>query len=64
MHAGGPVTNDVLKCQLKPIDFNDYQVKFSDAERDRLASIFPDGVCDWTKPGVEQRKLAGVWQSF
>jgi hypothetical protein len=25
---------------------------------------FPDGVCDWSKPGVGQQKLAGTWLKF
>jgi hypothetical protein len=64
MIAGGPLTNDVLKCQLKPVDANDYRVAFTDAEKATLAAIFPAGVCDWTKPGVEQSKLNGVWQRY
>jgi hypothetical protein len=64
MVAGGPVTNDVLKCQLKPVDMNDYRVAFSDSEKARLAAIFAGGVCDWTKPGVEQIQLSATWQSF
>jgi hypothetical protein len=56
MIAGGPITNNVLKCQLKPIDPADYAVPFTDAERQRLRRTFPNGVCDWKKPGVEQQK--------
>jgi len=64
MVAGGPVTNDILKCQLKPVDFSDYRATISEEEKTRLNAIFPAGVCDWTKPGVEQRKLAGTWRSY
>jgi hypothetical protein len=64
MVAGGPVTNDVLKCQLKPVDFSDYTVEFTESEKARLTAIFPQGVCDWSKPGVEQRKPVGVWLSY
>jgi len=59
--AGGPAANNVLKCQLKPIDFSDYRVTFSDAEKARLAAIFPKGVCDYGKPGVEQQAPTGTW---
>jgi hypothetical protein len=52
--AGGPLSASKLKCQLKPIDPNDYAVAFSPAEMDRLHAIFPTGVCDWSKPGVNQ----------
>jgi hypothetical protein len=30
----------------------------------RLQNVFPNGVCDWSKPGVEQQPLAGTWQFF
>src|SRR5215510_10444783 len=32
MTAGGPVTNDVLKCQLKPLSRVDYNVAFTDEQ--------------------------------
>jgi hypothetical protein len=57
--------NSILKCQLKPIDFSDYKVTFSEAEKARLARIFPEGVCDWSKPGVEQQApTLGTWHVF
>ena len=61
--AGGPLTNDVLKCQLKSIDYNDYAVAFSPDEKARLQAIFPDGVCDWSKPGLHQQ-VNQTWLSF
>jgi hypothetical protein len=64
MVAGGPVTNDILKCQLKPVDFRDYSVEFTESEKARLTTIFPEGVCDWSKLGIEQRKLVGVWLAY
>ena len=33
--AGAPLTNDVMKCQLKPIDFADYKATFTDAQKAR-----------------------------
>jgi Tannase-like family of unknown function (DUF6351) len=62
--AGGPMSNDIIKCQLKPIDFSEYKVTFTADEQSRLQKIFPDGVCDWSKPGVEQQGLSGTWISF
>jgi hypothetical protein len=64
MVAGGPSSHDVLKCQLKPIDFSDYKVSFSDADKARLTKTFPTGVCDWSKPGVEQQTPIGTWLSY
>jgi len=52
--AGGPLAANIIKCQLKPIDMNDYAVSFTSAELTRLHNIFPNGVCDWSKPGVNQ----------
>ena len=62
--AGGPVSGDILKCQLRPIRRNDYGVTFSDAEIERLRAVFPKGVCDWSKPGVHQRDLKDVWLAY
>jgi hypothetical protein len=27
----------------------------------RLKVTFPDGVCDFTRPGVEQQQVMGTW---
>ena len=62
--AGMPLANNVAKCQLKPIDLADYGMPFTPAEIERLHRIFPSGVCDYRKPGVEQRPLKDVWLSF
>ena len=64
MVAGGPLANDIVKCQLKPIKFSDYTASFTASQRQQLRQIFPDGVCDWERPGVEQRPLRGLWLSF
>jgi len=61
--AGGPLSNDVFKCQLKPIDYGDYSVEFTDAERGRLEAIFDEGVCDWSRPGVHQA-VNQTWLSY
>jgi hypothetical protein len=64
MIASGPITNNVLKCQLKAIDPTDYAIRLTDAERQRLRAIFPNGVCDWKRPGVEQQKTVGTWLQY
>jgi len=64
MAAGGPLVDDIAKCQLKPLNPVDYQVFFTPTQWSRLTAAFPDGVCDWTKPGVGQEPLAGTWLSF
>ena len=54
IEAGGPVAADILKCQLKPVAFSDYKATFAEAEKKTMAAVFPAGVCDWSKPGVNQ----------
>jgi hypothetical protein len=54
--AGGPLAENILKCQLRPIDRSDYDpFGITDAQLARLRAIFPDGVCDFSKPGVGQQ---------
>jgi hypothetical protein len=62
--AGSPLAADVIKCQLKPVSASDYKVMFTADEMARLKQIFPGGVCDWSKPGVDQQPMAGTWQSL
>lgn len=62
--AGAPLTNDVLKCQLKPINYADYKATFIGEQKLRMAAIFPSGVCDFSKPGVEQVPLKGTYRRY
>jgi hypothetical protein len=62
--AGANVASDIIKCQLRPIDLADYPAAPTADQMSRLQNIFPNGVCDWTKPGVEQQPPAGTWQFF
>jgi len=62
--AGAPRSGDILKCQLKPLQVADYKVAFSASDWARLQAIFPHGVCDWSKPGVEQKSLKDSWLAF
>jgi hypothetical protein len=62
--AGSPIASDAIKCQLKNIDPADYKVTFTADETARLERMFPGGVCDWSKPGVGQQKLAGTWLRY
>ena len=64
MTAGGPNTNDVLKCQLKPLSRADYNVTFTDAQWARLQNAFPQGVCDYSKDGVGQQPPTAPWLDF
>jgi len=58
------VANNVLKCQLKPIDEADYRVTFTSVEQTQLAAIFAQGVCDYGKPGVGQKPFEDTWEFF
>ena len=62
--AGAPLANDVLKCTLKPVDPNDYSMILSAEQLRALRRTFPEGVCDWSKPGVGRVPLAGTWPVF
>ena len=53
--AGGPRTEDVLKCQLKAVNAADYGSRLSAPQLARLNAVFTGGVCDWSKPGVGQQ---------
>jgi hypothetical protein len=52
--ADEPKTDDVMKCQLKPLDRSDYPVTFTDAQWQEIEQAFPTGVCDYSKPGIGQ----------
>ena len=64
MVAGNPEANDIIKCQLKPVAASDYKVTFTAAQQTRLAQVFPQGVCDWTKPSVGYAPLEGTWLKY
>jgi hypothetical protein len=54
--AGGPLAENILKCQLKPFNMADYgDVTLTTDQVERLKKVFPDGVCDWSKAGVGQQ---------
>jgi hypothetical protein len=64
MVAGEPLANDVLKCQLKRIDTRDYNVRLTSAQEAQLRAIFPTGVCDYDRPGVEQEPTEDLFAFF
>jgi len=62
--AGEPLAQDVLKCKLKRVDARSYPRPLTASQLARLKSIFPQGVCDYSRPGVGQKPLAGTWLSY
>jgi hypothetical protein len=66
MVAGAPLSADVFKCQLRPLDIEDYHgtvPAITSAEFAALQETFPDGVCDYSKPGVGYEPSVG-WLSY
>jgi Tannase-like family of unknown function (DUF6351) len=57
LKAGMPLAHDNLKCVLKPIDPLDYAgavPPLTAADLAALPIVFPDGVCDYSRPGVDK----------
>ncbi|HKO29247.1 MAG TPA: DUF6351 family protein [Solirubrobacteraceae bacterium] len=64
MVAGESINTDQEKCQLKPLRASDYYpVTFSATEWATLQQIFPHGVCNFAKPGVDQAPTI-PWQTY
>jgi hypothetical protein len=63
MVAGMPMTDDIIKCQLKPVDRSDYTATLSDAQLAELQEIFAEGVCDWSKPAAHDVAKSMIWPS-
>ncbi len=61
--AGGPLADDVMQCQLKALDPGDYAAGFTADQWARLQQAFPTGVCDFSRPGVDQRPSVS-WLTF
>ncbi|MGZ8763967.1 MAG: DUF6351 family protein, partial [Acidimicrobiia bacterium] len=62
--AGAPMVNDILRCRRKEPVAADYDVSFTDAQWTRLRTVFPRGVCDWSRPGVGQVPMIGTWIDY
>jgi len=52
--AGGPLTEDILKCSLQPFSTRKYSRPLTEDQMNRLRLVFSTGVCDYTQPGVGQ----------
>lgn len=62
--AGAPPADDVFKCSLKPVDAKDYKGSLTAEQMNRIKTIFPQGVCDYSRPGIAQMKVAEGWHTF
>jgi hypothetical protein len=69
--AGEPVTGRTMQCSLKPVDVADYagysaaNPAWTGAQRAAdlaaIAAALPAGVCDWSKPGLQEQPPIGTW---
>nr|WP_256445183.1 DUF6351 family protein [Verticiella sp. GG226] len=62
--AGAPIAGDALKCRLQPLDPAAYPVAPTPAQWEQLQRIFPQGVCDWSRPGVGQDQRGTAWARY
>jgi hypothetical protein len=63
--AGDAISTDTNKCQLKPLNRSDNYgpLPLTDDQWAQLQQIFPSGVCDFTKKGVDQQGTI-AWQTY
>jgi hypothetical protein len=62
--AGAPLTDDVLKCALKPVSAKDYNQMLAPDQIAQLKTVFPQGVCDYSRPGIAQQRVEGTWHRY
>jgi hypothetical protein len=62
--AGAPFAGNILKCALKPVAPKDYAHPLGAGQLARVRAIFPLGVCDYSRPAVEQQKADGSWRRY
>lgn len=64
--AGDDAFNDRVACQLKPLvrsEFDFLLLPLTDAQWATLQGVFPQGICDYSKPGFGQRG-AETWLTY
>jgi Tannase-like family of unknown function (DUF6351) len=55
IEAGMSSADDTIKCELQPLSRSSYApIEFTDAQWAELETTFPDGVCDYSRPGVDR----------
>ncbi len=65
MVAGDSIATDTNKCRLKPLDPAGYgSTTFTPAELNKLRAVFPNGVCDYSKPAVDSATPTLPWMSY
>lgn len=61
--AGGPLAEDSIDCQLRPVQLADYPT-ITPAQFAQVEAIFSAGVCDHTKPPVGWSERSTTWLSY
>ena len=61
--AGAPLTDDIIQCQLKPLSRGLLQRHVYRRRVGPARQAFPNGVCDYSKPGVGQQ-ASPPWMTF
>jgi hypothetical protein len=62
--AGGPMTEDVVKCKLRPLHPSDYPPAMTIKQYLALEKIFPNGVCAFSKHSVGWVRHSRTWVSY
>jgi hypothetical protein len=62
--AGGPLTEDVFKCHLRPLRRHDYPASLTAAQFRTLRHVFGHGVCNYRRPSVGYVAHSRSWVSF
>ncbi len=64
MVAGMPLSDDIIKCQLKPVSTADYAATLTESQLGEIRTIFPGGVCDYSKPAAGDVEKSLIWPSL
>jgi hypothetical protein len=64
MVAGMPRSGDIIRCQKKPVDARDYEADLTAEQLNEIAAIFPEGVCDYTRPAAGDVEESLIWPSI
>jgi hypothetical protein len=62
--AGGPLSEDVVKCRLRPLRRSDYPASMTAAQFRSLNRVFPTGVCNYQKHSVGWVRHSRTWVSY
>jgi hypothetical protein len=61
--AGSPLTSGVITCRLRAAVRSQYP-HIDDRQWAYLQAVFASGVCDYSRPGVDETSLGGTWAFF